>query len=316
MIRLILVRLAVFVPSLFLASVVIFGLVQLIPGGAAESLGGPDATPEQIQAIRERLGTDRPLLEQYVSWIGGFVQADLGRSYMNGGPIADQLSHRVPVTFEIAGWALLIAVICGVGLGAISATLRDRLPDRAILTMSGLSLAVPEFWLGMLAIGLFAVRLGWVPASGLTPWDAGAVPHLRSIVLPVLLLSLGPTAIIARMARSSLLESLSSTYVRAAWAAGIPAAQIYLKFALKNTAVSVLTVVGLITGTLLGGTVLIETVFSIPGIGTMLLEAALSKDTPVMQATALFVVGVVLVVNLLVDISYAVLDPRTRKAGS
>jgi peptide/nickel transport system permease protein len=314
MIRTTLTRLAIFLPSLLVASFVIFGLTQLIPGGAAESLAGPDATPSVLEAIRHRIGTDRPLIVQYWSWLTGVLHGDFGTSYQSDGEVSTILAARAPVTFELAGWALLVAVLVGGALGVLAARWQGRMPDRAVLGVTGLSLALPEFWLAMLALGLFAVTLGVVPASGEVPWSDGALPHLRSIVMPVLLLALGPAAIIARITRSAMTEVMLSTYVRTAWAAGIRARDIYLKFALKNIAVSVITVIGLVTGTLLGGAVLIEQVFTIPGMGSMLLNAALSKDVPVMQAAVLLIVVLVLFVNLLVDASYTLLDPRIRRS--
>jgi peptide/nickel transport system permease protein len=312
MVRLILLRLAVFVPSLLVASVLVFGLTQLVPGGAAESLAGPDATPEVLAAIRERLGTDRPLVEQYFAWAIGMLTGNPGVSYQNTASVGALLAERAPVTFELATWALIIAILAGGALGIAAAMSRGRFVDRAVLGGTSVSLAVPEFWVGMLALGVFAVTLGLVPAAGFIPWSAGVGLHLQSIVLPVLVLALAPAAIIARITRSAMVDVLQSPYIRTSWATGVPATKIYFVYGLKNIAISVITVIGLLIGTLLGGTVLVEQVFTIPGLGSLLLGAALAKDVPVMQAAVLLVVTIVLTVNLLVDLSYAALDPRTR----
>lgn len=313
MLRIVRSRLLAFVPTVLIASVVIFMLAQLVPGGAAEMVGGPEATPEQIQAIRERLGTDQPLPVQYVVWFASAVRGNFGSSYLNSGSVSEQVLQALPITLELAVWALLVAFISGIIIGSVAAAFAGRYADRGLMSVTGVALALPEFWVGILAIGLFAVQLNWVPSSGWVPWSSGALPHLQAIVLPALLLSIGPSAVIARMTRGALIDVLDSTYIRAAWAAGIPARTVYLKFALKNTSSSVLTVTGLIVASLFGGAVLIENVFTIPGIGSLLLTSSLGKDVPMVQAAVLFVVLAVLVVNLAVDVTHAALDPRTRK---
>jgi peptide/nickel transport system permease protein len=314
MTRFIVSRVLIFLPSVLVASILIFGLVAIIPGGAAETIAGPEGTAAQIEQIRHRLGTDLPLYQQYFNWISGVLTGQLGDSFVDGGSIADRLVRRLPVTFELAGWALLLAVLGGSAAGLSAANRKNRFLDRSVRSTSGVLLALPEFWLAILAIGLFAVRLGWVPASGWVGWEAGVRAHLRSVVLPVVILSLGPAAIIARTARAAKLEVDGQLFIKSAWSLGIAPRRVHMVLGLKNSAIPIVTVIGLIAGSLLGGAVLIEKIFNIPGIGQLLLRSALAKDVPVMQATALLVVTIVLIVNLLVDLVYAAIDPRIRES--
>lgn len=305
-------RLLVFIPSMLFASMVVFGLVFLIPGGVAASIAGPEASPEQLAELEHQLGIDRPAYEQYLSWLGKTLTGDLGRSYINGADITHQLVVRVPVTFELTLWALGIALLVGVTSGVLAAAYRGRIPDFVVIRGSGLGVAVPEFWIGMLSISLFAVTLRLVPATGFVPWEAGAGEHIRSIILPAIVLSIGASSIISRITRSSMIEVLSSPYIRTAWAGGLRRRSVYPKLALKNVAIPVITVIGLVLGNLLGGAVLIERIFNINGLGSFMVNAALTKDVPAIQASLLFVVVLVMVVNLFVDLSYSILDPRTR----
>lgn len=312
MLRTIGYRILVFIPSMLFASMVVFGLVFLIPGGVAASIAGPEASPEQLAELERQLGLDRPPHEQYLSWLFQTLSGDLGTSYINGANITQQLLVRAPVTFELTLWALAIALVIGVTSGVIAAAYRGRFPDMIVMRGSGLGVAVPEFWIGMLSILLFAVTLRWVPATNIVPWEAGAGEHVRSIILPAIVLSIGASSIISRITRSSMIEVLSSPYVRTAWASGLRPISVYPKLALKNVAIPVITVIGLVLGNLLGGAVLVERIFNIPGLGSFMVNAALTKDVPAIQASLLLVVVLVMVVNLLVDLSYSVLDPRTR----
>ena len=311
--KIILNRLGVLVPTVLFGSVLIFAMVQLIPGGAAEAVLGPEASPAQIAKLEAEMGLDRPLVVQYGGWLSTVARGDLGRSLIDHRSIAEDIAHRLPITLELTSLALLVAMLIGVPLGIVSAVNHHTRIDRTITGVSGLGLAVPEFWLAMLCVNLFALKLAWLPAIGIEPLEAGLGEHLRSLVLPVLTLASGAAAAIIRFTRNGMIEALQSSYVRTAWALGLPARQIYFRFALKNAMVTVVTVVGLIGGHLLGGAVLVEQVFVIPGLGAMLVNGTLQKDFPTVQAVALALTIPVVLINLVVDLVCATLDPRTRR---
>lgn len=307
-------RLLATLPTALLGSIVIFGVVQLIPGGPAYAVAGPDATPELIATLNHEMGLDRPLAVQYGSWLGGLFEGDMGHSLVNHESVAVMIGQRLPVTADLAASALLIALCIGIPLGIFSAARRRTRVDGAVKGLSSVVLSLPEFWMGMLAINLFALQLAWLPATGYVPWDQGVPDHLASILLPAVTLALGPTAVITRFTRSAMVDVLDSPYVRTAWALGLPARQIYFRFALKNALISVVTVIGIIAGVLFGGAVLIERVYVIPGLGDLLVQGVLQKDFPVVQGSTVVMMGVIILINLLVDLSYTALDPRTRIA--
>lgn len=313
MYKMILARLAVLLPTMFIASVLIFGMVQAIPGGAAVAILGPEASGEELLALEEELGLNRPVIIQYGEWLGNLLQGDLGKSFIDRRSIADDLLRRMPRTFELAAWSLLVAILIGVPMGIVAAIYQHSRTDAAITGVSGLGLATPEFWLAMLAVNLFALKLGWFPAIGIAPLDAGLFKHLNSLVLPVATLASTAGAVITRFTRSGMLEALNSPYVRTAWALGIPPWQVYLKFALKPALVSVVVVAGIIAGHLVGGAVLVEQVFAIPGMGTMLITGALQEDYYAVQGVALALTVPVVLLNLIADIIAAYLDPRSRR---
>jgi peptide/nickel transport system permease protein len=287
-------RLLALVPTAVLGSLIIFAIVHLTPGGPAAAVAGPDAGPEVIARINREMGLDRPLIVQFGAWIWNLMHGDFGRSLINR--------------------EYVIALIVGVPLGIYAAVRRGSAADTAVKTLSGLTHAFPEFWVGMLAISLFALQLDWVQATGFVPVAGGLKAHLLSVALPAPTLALGPCSIIVRFTRSSMVEALNGNYVRTAWALGLPPAQIYWRFALKNAMIPIVTVIGIVAGALIGGAVLVERVFAIPGIGDLLAEAVLQNDFPVVQGATVVLMGAVIFINLLVDLTCAVLDPRTRPA--
>jgi peptide/nickel transport system permease protein len=310
--KMILARLAVLLPTLFIGSVLIFGMVQAIPGGAAVAILGPEASGEEILALEEKLGLNRPLAIQYGEWLGNLLSGDLGKSLIDNRSIASDLKRRMPRTVELAAWSLLVALLIGVPLGIIAAIRHHTRADSLITGVSGLGLATPEFWLAMLAVNLFALQLGWFPAIGIESLDSGLYRHLNSLVLPVATLASTAAAVITRFTRSGMLEALNSDYVRTAWALGIAPRHIYFKFALKNAMTSVVVVAGILAGHLIGGAVLVEQVFAIPGMGTMLITGALQNDYPTVQGVALALTVPVVLLNLVADIICGFLDPRSR----
>lgn len=311
--RILIYRLAALLPTVIFGSIVIFALVQIIPGGAAHAVLGAEASPEDIAKLEEELGLNRPLLVQYGDWFWTLLHGDMGRSLVDHRSVAEDILNRLPVTIELAVAALIIALLVGVPLGILAAVWHRSPLDSAVTGVSGLGLALPEFWLAMLAVSLFALTLGWAPAIGVEPLSAGWKAHLNSLVLPAVTLASGAAAAITRFTRSGMLDALGSQYVRTAWALGLPARQIYLKFGLKNALVGVVTIVGLIAGHLLGGAVLVEQVFVIPGLGAMLVTGTLQQDFPTVQGVALALTIPVILINLAVDIVCTVLDPRIRR---
>ncbi len=306
-------RLAAIVPTVLFGSMLIFGLVQVIPGGAADAVAGADATPEMVATINHQMGLDRPLPVQYGAWLFGVVQGDFGRSLLDNREVGEDLADRLPLTVELAASALVVALLIGIPLGVISAVRRRGRVGAAITSLSGLGLAMPEFWLAMLAVDLFALRLGWLPATGVPAWSDGAVDHVLAMVLPALTLASGAAAIIVRFTRNGMIEALRSPYIRTALALGLPRWQILTCFALRNALVPVVTVVGIVAGGLLGGAVLVEQVFVIPGLGALLVQGVLQKDYPTVQSVALVLTVAVVLINLTVDMACAAIDPRTRR---
>ena len=306
-------RLIAIVPTVVVATVLVFALIQITPGGAAEAAAGPTATPAQIANLKKQMGLDQPIPLQYTTWLWNLAHLQFGQSVINRQDVGTELGQRLPVTIELTLLALLVAIVVGVPLGIVSAARRQTRIDATVRGGSGLFLAVPEWLLAMLAVDVFALQLGWLPPTGFTsPFtDLGA--NLQGMILPALTLGSGAAAIVTRQTRSAMVEVLDSPFVRTAWALGLPRNQIYFRFALKNALISVITVIGLIAGALLGVAVLIERVFVIPGMGSMLVDGVGQKDFPVMQGVTVVFVAIVILINLAVDLSYVALDPRLRR---
>ncbi len=316
MLALIARRLVSLIPILFLVSTAVFFLTDLVPGDAAvEVAGGADATPERIAEVRTQLGLDRPLLERYGDWLGDAVQLDFGSSLLGreGGPtITEELGVRLPVTFSIAIAGLFVSVLIGVPLGMLSAIRPGGLIDRASVTATSLGLAIPSFVVALFLITAFAIDRDWFPALGYTPFGENPWEWLRSITLPAVSIGLFATASVARQVRAATIDALQSNYVRTALSVGTGTGKTIAKYAFKNAAIPAATVLGLQLSALLGGVVIIEQIFSIPGIGIYMFRALSAPDVPVIQAVTLTFVVIHVLVNLAVDISYGFLNPRVR----
>jgi len=310
--RLILRRLLTLLPTALLGSAMLFLLVQLVPGGVAAAIAGSNATPEVIAQLEHELGLDRPLPVQYLEWLRNAVVGDFGRSLFDRRPILAAIIERLPLTAELAGFALIVALLIGVPIGVAAATRRRGPLDGAITGLSGIGLAIPEFWLAMLAVNLLALRWGLLPATGIAPLADGLGAHLASLILPVLTLASGASAAVTRFTRSGMIEALDSPYTRTALSLGLPRRQVLFHFALRNALIPVVTIIGLLAGGLLGGAVLVEEVFAIPGLGDMFVIAVQQKDYPVVQGVALVLTCAVIGINLAVDLICGFLDPRTR----
>lgn len=312
MIRFLARRLAGSAVVFLLVSMLTFALIWLVPGDPTTVLLEASATPEQVERLRGALGLDKPLPLQMLDWYRRVLSGDLGRSILLNRSVTEALLERLPVTLSIAAIALSLAVLLGVAAGILAALFHNRWPDQLVMVVALFGLSVPDFWLGLLFILVFALGLGWFPTGGFSPIEQGALDWARSIALPALALALTQMGFVARMARASMLDVLSQDFVRTADAKGLSRRYIVLRHGLPNALVPVLTVIGIIAGALLGGTVVIEQVFSIPGVGRLVIGAILSRDFPVIQGGLLFLAAVYLVVNLIVDILYAAVDPRVR----
>lgn len=302
MIRYILRRLVLLVPLLFGVSILIFLTLRLIPGDPARLALGAEATEDQVQLMRRQWGLDQPLPVQYVYWIGHAVQGDWGRSTVSRVPAGEEIALRLPATLRLAAVSVLIATLLGVGFGVLAAVRHDTWIDRGSMVVALLGVCTPSFWLGLMLILVFSVQLGWLPSFG-----QGGVDHL---VLPSLTLGAAAAALIARVTRSSLLEVMSADYLRTARAKGLAEHVVVARHALRNALIPVLTLLGLEFGGLLAGAIVTETVFAYPGIGLLLVNSIANRDFPVVQPALLLFALQFVLVNLLVDVLYAVVDPR------
>jgi ABC-type dipeptide/oligopeptide/nickel transport system permease component len=332
MARYLLRRLALTIPILLGVSLLVFLMLHSAGGDPAQSILGARADPESIAKLRRELGLDRPLLVQYVAFLSGAVRGDFGRSYRSNTPVTTEIAARFPATIELAIAAMAIAVVTGVVFGTLAAVRRHSLLDYVSSTVVLLGVSIPTFWLGLILIIIFGLWMRWLPISGRVDPRLGADPSLpfltlasvlngnwavakdalRHLILPALTLAAWPAAIVARMTRASLIESLGQDYVRTARGKGLPEQLIVVGHAARNALLPVLTVVGLEFGTLLGGAVVTETIFSWPGLGQLTVTAIGARDYQMVQGVVVLLGAVFVLLNLLVDVLYAVLDPRIR----
>jgi len=328
-------RLGLLVPTLLGLSILTFSLVHLVPGDPAAVMLGERATPEALTALRAELGLDRPLYEQYGRYLSGLLAGDLGRSLKTREKVAVEIGTRFPATFELALAAILFAAVFGVAAGILAARKRRSFVDAAVMAGSLAGVSMPIFWLGLLAILLFSVQLHWLPLAGRID-PSLAVPRLsgfllidtllagrfdafvdvaRHLVLPAWVLGTIPLAVIARMTRAAMLDVMTQDYVRTAWAKGLSERRVLLVHVLKNALIPTMTVIGLQFGYLLGGAIITETIFAWPGVGRWLVLAVSARDFRAVQGGVLLLATLFVVVNLVVDLLYAVADPRVRLAG-
>ncbi len=298
------------VPVIILATFVVFGLLQLVPGDIAVTLAGENATDARIQQIRQSYGLDRPFLVQYGTWLWNAVHLDLSRSYLSNEPVLGQILHRFPTSLLIVGGALSLSLLIGIPLGVLAATKSGSKLDTAVTSFASLGVALPNFWLAMILVATFALSWNWFPATGSVALAKDPAKALLHAALPAIALAAGGVAEVARQLRSALIEILSSQYVRTLHAKGLSPMAILWKHGLKNVSVTLLTVIGLLVNRLLGATVVVEAVFAIPGMGSLIVHAAIHKDFPVVQGVVLSMVVIVISLNLLIDLLYTLLDPR------
>jgi peptide/nickel transport system permease protein len=307
-------RLAMLVPVTLGVTFVVFATMYLTPGDPALLMAGPLATAADIQQLRADMGLDQPLLVQYATWLGKAVRGDLGRSFSMNVSVAAEIGQKLGPTLILTVAALGFSTVCGLLAGIISATRPNSLFDRASMVLALVGVSMPVFWLGIVLMLIFSLQLRWLPASGMySATSTGGLDELfRHLVLPAVTLGLASTGIVARFTRSSMLEVIRQDYIRTARAKGLSERLVYYRHALKNALIPVVTVVGLQVGFLLGGAVLTETVFSWPGLGSLLIRGIATRDFPLVQGCVLVIATMFVLVNLVVDLLYAYLDPKVR----
>ena len=310
--RYVLKRLVVAIPSLLIASLIVFTLPRLLPGDAVQLMLEEKAYAKDLDELRHKLGLDRPIYVQYFAWLGQVVRGDLGESLWTRRTVAEELAARLPVTLLLGGMAAAFAVIIGIPIGVLSAVRADTLRDYVARSAAILGLSVPGFWLATLVIILPALWWGWTPHLGFTEFSKNPTAHVLQFILPSLILGIASGASIMRLTRAMLLEVLRQDYVRTAWAKGLRERAVVLKHSLKNAVIPVVTVFGIQVAQIFSATVIIESIFQLPGMGRFLFDAILQRDYPVIQGINLLVVSIIVLLNLLVDLTYAVLDPRIR----
>jgi peptide/nickel transport system permease protein len=301
--------------TLLIASIVVFLGVRALPGDAATAMSSEGASPEVLAQIRQSYGLDQPLPVQYLDWVGHLLTGDLGKSPQTGLSVSAVLASRIPVTLELAGVALLLALLFGIPIGIFAALKRNTAFDYFSTTGSMLGLSVPHFWFGILFILLFAVKLHWLPASGFVPLT-DPVANLQHIIMPATVLAIGLAAVLIPQMRSALIQSLSEDYIRTARAKGLTQSAVIGKHALRNSLTAVVTVVGLQLGALISGVVITEQIFVVPGIGKLTLDSVYNRDYPMLQAVVLITASAYIVVNLMTDLVYSALNPRVRVQGA
>jgi peptide/nickel transport system permease protein len=312
MLRYIQVRLMSMIPVLVGMSILVFVMMRLIPGDAAVVFLGTRPTPEAVEAFRHKVGLDKPMYIQYFDWIGRLARGDLGISITTGADIRHEIANRLPVTLELTALAILIAIVIAVPLGIIAALKHNSAIDLGLTSFGMIGLSLPNFWLGTLLVYFFAVKRQWFPPGGYVPISEDLVGNLKSLALPAISLGLVSASVILRMTRSSMLEVARQDYVRTARAKGLRESAVTWHHLLKNALIPVITVTGMEVGYIFGGAFLIEAVFYLPGLATYALLAVNQRDYPVLQTVTLLVTFVFMLINLLVDIFYTMLDPRIR----
>ncbi|CAN7493420.1 MULTISPECIES: ABC transporter permease [Brucella] len=305
-------RIFALVPVLLLVSVFVFLLLRLTPGDPAAILAGDAATTEQLERIREAMGLNEPILTQYFTWMGKIMQGDLGVSLISGVPVLDMVSQRIGPTISIAVLTIIIAVLVAIPMGVIAAWRHRSWADYLVMSFSVLGFSVPVFLVGYVLLLIFSVNLGWLPVQGFKPISSGLGGFLERAILPALTLASIYIALIARMTRAAMLDVLGEDYIRTARAKGVSDRRLLFVHALKNAAVPVVTIVGTGFALLISGVVVTESIFNIPGIGRLTVDAVLARDYPVIQAMILLTSALYVFVNLLIDLSYTLFDPRIR----
>ncbi len=307
-------RLSTFAATLFAATLLTFFALEVLPGDPALVILGVDAPDSAVAALREQLGLNRPVTERYIDWISHFLRGELGVSYTYSVPVSELLRERLAITIPLALIAMAFSVVIAFSLGIYAATHHNRHGDVLVMGVSQLGISIPNFWLALMLILLFAVNLGWFASGGFPGWYAGWWPALKALILPAIALATVQGAILARFTRSATLETMREDYVRTARAKGLNRRQTLWRHVLRNAMISVVTVMGLQFANLLAGTIVVESVFALPGIGRLILQSIANRDVVVVRDIVTLLVAMVVIINLVVDLLYALIDPRLRSS--
>lgn len=305
-------RLMLLIPAWLIMGIIAFALIRLIPGDPAAVLLGMEATPDAVEQLRQRLGLDQPLPAQFVIWLGQIAKGELGKSYFLGEPVLQAIVNRLPVTLSLAGSALACAVLLGILAGMKAAKRPNSPEDLTIMALAILGLSIPDFAMGLGLIFSFGVALRWLPISGYVPLSKSVAAWATHLIMPAFALGIVQAALLARITRSSMLDILGTEYIRTARVKGLPERAVIYHHAFRNALVQVLTIIGNMAVILLGGAFVIETVFNLPGVGNLVVMAVKRRDYPLVQGCILLISTVVIVVNLVVDVLYALVDPQIR----
>lgn len=307
------------IPVLLVVSIVLFLLLNVMPGDAADSMSTMDATAEEVEALRESLGLNDPMYIQYLRWLKNVLKGDFGISFLNGASVTEKIVTRLPVTLELTLLAMLIAVAIALPMGVLSATHRNSAIDAIASFISMIGVAVPHFWLAMMLIIIFSVNLHWLPASGFTPISQGLGKNLIKMIMPAFSVGLGFAATVMRQTRSNMIDVLGTDYISTAKAKGMSKSVVVWKHGVRNALIPVITVIGMQTGRLFGGAIVVETLFGLPGIGTAIVQSIFSRDYQMTMGCVMMVAAIIILINTIVDILYVIIDPRvrtTRKSGA
>ena len=307
-------RIVIVAITLLAASVIVFAVLEIVPGDPARLMLGINATDDAVAALRQQMGLDQPLVLRYFEWIGGMLTGDFGRSYTYSVPVIDLIRERLVVSLPLALMALVLSTVIAIPVGIFSAARRGSAADAGVMAATQLGIAIPNFWFAILLVYVFAIALRLVPAGGFPGWDAGIGKALGALILPAIALALPQAAILARVTRSALLDVLGEDYIRTARAKGLPARLVLRRHAMRNALIPVLTILGLQFAFLLAGTIIIENVFYLPGLGRLVFQAITQRDLIVVESVVVLLVATVVIVNFLVDLAYAWADPRLRRS--
>lgn len=303
-------RLIAIIPVMLIVGVVVFSIIHITPGCPAAVMLGPDATPDEIEALRDRMGLNEPALVQLISWFGGILRGDFGFSIFLRMPVLKAIAERAEPTLLLTLFSCLIAVTVGVMAGLLAAVKRNSWVDQMVMVLALVGVSMPTFWLGLNLIYLFSLTLGWFPVAGYVPVSGGIQNMLRHMVLPSITLGFMSMGLIARMTRSCMLEVLGQDYIRVARSKGLAERVVIYKHAFRNALIPTMTVIGLTFAILMGGAIITETVFTIPGVGRLMISSVLRRDYPLIQGTVMIIAGLYVFINLIIDIIYVYIDPR------